>query len=304
MNMEQNDLEAFLDGFIDAYLDFLEGARREPPGLDDLTSEQRRAAEGYIQSITAARGVDPHASPPSIEQLLTAGARAREAAPELGEALQSHLRAFVDPRSRVTADVAADAAGLASALVVHAHGMRLRVVAEPPSVDLDAAFPTRVGDIAAVFGAFPDSSVVLYATTGAEAAGVIVEREDVHSAIETPSGAVSAARLRRPVMDAASACGMWLQEAVPEFEPPQADLLGSSAAPDALPDPLGLATRVVDELVVAGNRARIGAKRVAWGTLGETESQGLAAIVDDAQHGRLSSDEYRRRLEDTVGMAA
>ena len=304
MNMEQSDLEAFLDDFIDAYLDFLEGAKKEPPPLDDLTSEQRREAEGYIQSITAARGVDPYASPPSIEQLLVAGARGRATAAELGEALRSHLRVLVDQSASVKVDAAAVAGGLASVLVVNACGMRLRVVAEPPSVDLDSAFPSRVGDIAAVFGAFPDTSVVLFATTGADAAGVIVEREDVHKAIETPSGAVSAARLRRPVMDAASACTMWLQEAIPEFEPLQADLLGSAVVSDALPNPRSLVTHVVDDLAVAGKRARIGAKRIAWGALGETESQDLAAIIDDAQHGRLSVEEYRRRLEDTVENAA
>ncbi|MXW27096.1 MAG: hypothetical protein F4Z77_12500 [Dehalococcoidia bacterium] len=293
-----------LSDFRSAYLDYLEGERPVAPLIDDLTGEERLAAEAFVESITTARGIDPYASRPSIEELHAILTRTSDGVDELGEMLQAHLRHGVDQTAVVVVDVAADAAGLASALVVHAHGMRLRVVAEPPSVDLDAAFATRVGDIAAVFGAFPDSSVVLYATTGADAVGVIVEREDVHNAIETPSGAVVAARLRRPVMDAASACAMWLQEAVPEFEPLQIDLLGSPATPDALPDPLSLATRAVDELVVAGNRARIGAKRVAWGTLGETESQGLAAIVDDAQHGRLSSDEYRRRLEDTVEMAA
>ena len=304
MNMDYNDLEDFLDDFIDAYLDFVEGDSEEPPGLDGLTDEQRRAAEGYIESITAARGVDPHASPPSIEQLFASGTRNRGTAEEVGEALQAQLRVIVDPHSKVTADAAAVAGGLASVLVVSARGVRLRVVVEPPSTDLDAAFTNRVGDIAAVFGAFPDISVVLYTTTGAGADGVIVEREDVYTAVETPSGAVSAARLRRPVMDAAAACATWLKEAIPEFEPPQTDLLGSPVASDALPDPESLATRVVDELVVAGNRARIGAKRIAWGNLGATESQGLAAIVDDARRGGLSSEEYRRRLEDTVGMAA
>ena len=293
-----------LSDFRSAYLDYLEGERPVAPLIDGLTGKERRAAEAFVESITTARGIDPYASRPSMEELLAILTRTGDDVDELGEMLQAHLRHGVDQAAVVLGDVAADAAGLASALVVHAHGMRLRVVVEPPSVDLDTAFRDRVADIAAVFGAFPDISVVLYATTGADAAGVIVEREDVYSAIETPSGAVSAARLRGPVMDAASACAMWLQEAVPEFESLQADLLGSPAAPEALPDPLSLATRVVDELVVAGNRARIGAKRVAWGTLGETESQGLAAIVDDAQHGRLSSEEYRRRLEDTVEMAA
>ena len=293
-----------LTDFRAAYLDYLEGERLVAPLLDGLTGNERRAAEAFVESITAAQGIDPYASRPSIEELLTILKRSGDSVDEFGEMLQAHLRHRVDQAAVVLGDVAAAGAGLASALVVHAHGMRLRVVAEPPSVDLDTAFRNRVGDIAAVFGAFPDISVVLYATTGADADGVIVEREDVHTAVETPSGVVSAARLRRPVMDAASACAMWLKEAVPEFEPPQTDFLGSPVASDALPDPESLATRAVDELVVAGSRARIGAKRIAWGNLGEAESQDLAVIVDDAQRGRLSSEEYRRRLEDTVGMAA
>ena len=66
MTIEHDDLSRFQD----AYLDYLEGARDEPPALEDLPGEQRRAAEAFIKSITAARGVDPRASRPSIEQLL------------------------------------------------------------------------------------------------------------------------------------------------------------------------------------------------------------------------------------------
>ena len=293
-----------LSDFRAAYLDYLEGERSVAPPLDGLTGDERRAAAAFVQSITTARGIDPYASRPSIEELLAILAQTGDSVDELGEMLQAHLRDGVDQASVVLGDVAAAAAGLASTLVVHANGMRLRVVAEPPSVNLDAAFSNRVGDIAAVFGAFPDISVVLYTTTGADAIGVIVERDDVYSAVETPSGTVSGARLRRPVMDAASACAMWLKDVIPEFEPLQPDFLRSPDASHALPDPGSLATRAVDELVVAGSRARIGAKRIAWGNLGSTESQDLAAIVDDAQRGGLSSEEYRRRLEDTVGMAA
>ena len=212
-----------LSDFRSAYLDYLDGERPVAPLIDDLTGKGRRAAEAFVESITTARGIDPYASRPSIEQLHAILARTGDGIDELGEMLQTHLRHGVDQAAVVLGDVAAGAAGLASALVVHSHGMRIRVVAEPASVDLDTAFRDRIADIAAVFGAFPDISVVLYATTGADAAGVIVEREDVHSAIETPSGEVRAARLRRPVMDAASACAMWLQDVVPEFEPLQAD---------------------------------------------------------------------------------
>ena len=48
-----------LHRFKDAYLDYLEGDRDEPPALEDLPVEKRRAAEAFIESITAARGVDP-----------------------------------------------------------------------------------------------------------------------------------------------------------------------------------------------------------------------------------------------------
>ena len=66
MNSDHDDLSKFQD----AYLDYLEGDRDEPPVLEELPEEQRRAAKAFIDSITAARGVDPYASRPSIEQLL------------------------------------------------------------------------------------------------------------------------------------------------------------------------------------------------------------------------------------------
>jgi hypothetical protein len=54
-----------LSKFRDAFLDYLEGDRQEPPGLEELPEEQRPAAESFIRSITAARGVDPYASWPA-----------------------------------------------------------------------------------------------------------------------------------------------------------------------------------------------------------------------------------------------
>ena len=65
MNSDHDDLSKFQD----AYLDYLEGDRDEPPVLEELPEEQRRAAKAFIDSITAARGVDPYASRPSIELL-------------------------------------------------------------------------------------------------------------------------------------------------------------------------------------------------------------------------------------------
>ena len=64
--------------FIDAYLDYLEGETDEPPTLDGLSDDARRSAETWVQSITAARGIDPYAQTPSIEQLAERSPRLRQ----------------------------------------------------------------------------------------------------------------------------------------------------------------------------------------------------------------------------------
>ena len=61
-----------LSRFRDELLDYLEGHSDEPPAVEELPQENRGAAEAFIRSIYAARGVDPYASRPSIEKLLAA----------------------------------------------------------------------------------------------------------------------------------------------------------------------------------------------------------------------------------------
>ena len=293
-----------LDEFRMAYLDYLEGDRDEPPAVDGLPDEDRRAAAAFIVSITAARGVDPYASRPSIEQLLAAGPRTVYSVEAIGMSLQAQLRVDVDSGALVVSDVAAEASGLASVLVIHARGMRVRAVVELSSSDLDAGFSDRVNDIAAVFGAFPDTSAVLYAKTGLDPCGVIVERGDVHHAVEIPSGARRGPRLRWPVTDVETACARWLTNAIPTFEPPRAGLLEAGVVFDSFLDADRLAAKAVAEVSAAGGRARIKAKRAAWSALGEPEARRLADIVTEAQRGPLSEGTYRRYLDNIVGEAA
>ena len=300
MNRDHDDLSKFQD----AYLDYLEGDRDEPPVLEELPEEQRRAAKAFIDSITAARGVDPYASRPSIEQLLASQSQTSDRTSEMGEVLQNHLRLTVDHRASVTSDVASAAVGLASKLVIQALGMRIRVVPEANSADLDYALTRRAEDIARVFSAFPDSHAVLYATTGQEFLGVVVDRGDVHRAIETPSGESRAPRLRRLISDAATACEEWLTGMIPDFEPLSIDLLESTAAPESALNPYHLASKVIDEVSTAGTRAKIEAKRATWGDFGVQEAQRLAAIVQEAQLGQLSEEDYKLRLDELVGIAA
>ena len=300
MTHEHDSLSQFRDDF----LDYLEGYRDNPPAVEDLRDEQRAAAEAFIKSIIAARGVDPHASRPSVEQLLARGSRAYDRTGELGEVLQRHLRARVDPKASVIPDAASTAVGLASTSVVLARGMRIRVVPETESADLDYALTERAEDIARVFGAFPDSHAVLYTTTGIERLGVMVDRGDVHRAIETPSGARRAPRLRRSISDAATACEMWFKDMIPNFEPLSIDLLEPSGSPESALNPYRLANQVVNAVSTSGARARIEAKRATWSDFGDREAQYLAAIVQEAQLGQMSEESYESHLNDLVGIAA
>ena len=300
MNSDHDDLSQFQD----AYLDYLEGERDEPPALEDLPEDQRRAAKAFIDSITAARGVDPYASRPSIEQLLESRPQTSDRISKLGESLQDHLRLTVDPGALVTSDAASTADGLASALVIQARGMRIRVVPEANSTDLDNAFPKRAEEIAKVFGAFPDSHAVLYTTTVQRPLAVVVDRGDVHGAIETPSGVRRAPRLRRPIADAGMACELWLKGMIPEFQPLSTDLLESAAAPESALDPYHLASEVVNDVSTAGARAKIKAKQDTWRNFGDQEAQYLATIVQEAQRGQLTAEGYMSHLDELVGTAA
>ena len=221
MSMEHDDLRRFRD----SYLDYLEGDRDKPPAPEDLPEEKRPAAEAFVRSITAARGIDPYASRPSIEELLARQSQAGTPAAEFSEVLQDHLRRTVDPRASVTVDAASFASGLASALVVQAQGMRIRVVPETHTPDLEDAITRRAKDVLMVFSAFPDSNAVLYTTIGKECLGVILDRGDVQRAIETPSGETCEPRVGRPIDHPATACEAWLRGMIPEFEPLTIDVL-------------------------------------------------------------------------------
>ena len=300
MTSEHDDLRRFKD----AYLDYLEGDSDEPPVPEGLPVEQRWAAEAFIESITAARGVDPYASRPSIEQLLEAWSQTIGPAGGFGKVLQNHLRLTVDSKALVTPDAASAAVGLASTLVIQARGMRMRVVQETTSENLDDTLVNRAEDIAKVFSAFPDSHAVLYTTAAQEPRAVVLDRSDVHGAIETPSGEKRAPRLRRSVAVATTACEAWLKGIIPEFEPLNIDLLESATAPKPALDPFHLANKVVGEVSTAGVRARIEAKRTAWQEFGDLEAERLAAIVEEAQRGHLSEEVYKSRVDELVGIAA
>lgn len=299
-----NSNAEILDHFRDEYLSYLEGDRAEPPALADLPDAVRHTAEAFVESITAARGVDPYASRPSIEQLLAAHGSASETVGGFGEVLQTHLRSAIDPYAEVTPDVAAGALGLDSDLMIFARGMRLRMVRESSSEHLDSALPVQADGIAAVFSAFRDTDAVLYVTSGPEPLGVVVDREDVCPAIETPSGEHRDPRLRRPIADARSACATWLRSIIPEFEPLSIGRIEPTPVPESVLNPFLLAAKSVGDVSEAGSRARIEAKRSTWEAFGNQEAQLLASLIEEVQSGQLSAEHYEARLEEIVDAAA
>ncbi len=289
--------------FQAAYLDYLEGDRDEPPTLDNLGGKERLMAEAFIETLRAARGIDPYASRPSIEQLLESRSKKTDTSRNLQSTLQNHLRETVDADAVVTVDAALGTTELESSLVIQARGIRIRVV-EEGSGNLDKALTHKADIIGRVFSTFPDCQAVLYTTGGPDPHGVVLARGDVYEAIETPSGEECPPRLPRAVVAAEMACEIWLKDLIPDFKPLGRELLESAKTAQSSIDAFELASKVVKEVSASGARARIEAKRETWGRFGGREARQLAALVEDARSGRLSEENYESHMDELSGMAA
>ena len=289
--------------FQEAYLDYLEGDGDLPPTLGNLGAEERLVAKAFIEAIKAARGIDAYASRPSIEQLLKSRSEKTDTRGNLRYGLQHHLRQTVDLEAVVTVDAASGVTGLDSSLVIQARGIRMRVV-EEGSENLHNALARRADNIARVFSTFPDSQAVLYTSSGQDPRGVVLVPGDVCGAIETPSGEECPPRLPRSVVGAAKACEVWLKGLIPVFKPLSKELLEGAMAAQSSIDAFDLASKVVGEVSASGARARIEAKREAWGAFSGQEARELAALVEDARIGRLSAESYQSRMDEISGMAA
>lgn len=74
-----------LSEFRAAYLDYIEGARDEPPCDGNLTEEELQIAKTFVESTEAAAGIDPYASRPSLEGLLAGIGRSADNKTKSGE---------------------------------------------------------------------------------------------------------------------------------------------------------------------------------------------------------------------------
>lgn len=291
--------------FYETYLEYMDGDRESAPSLQDLTESERHEAELWLRSLSDARGIDPYASRPSASELL-ARVDAREhlcSDDTIRRKLENGLQNSLDPGAFAALDTASTAAGLASRVLIRVRGLRIRVVLEPGGADLAVAFRNRLGEVASVFGAFPDTNAVLITSCEAELKGTVVDRYDVVVAIETPSGQAGLPRLSREVADAVVACTRFVNAAMPAFESFRYVAAVVPGHRGRLLDIDRIARDAIRDVVDSGSRAQIEAKRNAWSTLGPRETTLVSGLLDDAVVGPMNEEEYRRRLEEAVEAA-
>ncbi len=304
MTTERNALAQYRND----YLDYLEGERDDQPSLDALDPSDQARASAWMDSLEAARGVDPYASRPSVSELLerintSQKIEGVDPVDALGETIETHLKTTTDPASLVVADPAAQAAGLGSSLVIHARGLRMRVLVEPEGADLDRWYHQRVPALAAIFGGFPDTTAVLYVGLSTEATGVVVDSDDVRTAIETPGGSQEPPRIRRPVAPATEACEAYLREVLPSFAP-VGGVSASGVEAAEFVDVEQIVAQAIGAVAEAGRRAQTPEKKETWTALTPADTQALVALANDARSDTLSEDGYARSLEHIVRSAA
>lgn len=290
-----------IDEFREQYLDYLEGFRETPPSMDALNDADRRTAKGWLQSLADARGVDPWASRPSTPELEVRAAELKQAQTsyELATALEAALRASFDERAQVRDDVASMNAGFASSLLISARGVRIRVVVQPSSCDIVSTFDSHVSSIAALFGAFPDTSAVLV-TNGHGHDGVVIDQYDIAPAVEVPSGLLRSPRIRRTVSDPVTACADFLAELMPSFAPFEYTAFSVGGAMEERLPFDSVASAAIADVATKGKRAHIEPKQRSWSALAEPEAVALAALLRDAMEARLDPNTYSKRLDALV----
>lgn len=296
MTSERDELRRFRD----EYLDYLEGRRRQEPSLDQLTPPNRRHARLWIESLNAARGIDPRASRPSTASILNSQPMAEEK-DGLRGLLETELRLRVDPTAWLESDAASVDAGAASTLLIHVRGMRIRVVEVDQPITEESLSAQAAENLASLFGMFPDTAGVLISTAGRQPVGTMVGPDDVVVAFETPSGELRPPRLGSPLLDSVDACVRFVEARVPAIEPFRHHVSAVGVAASRL-DAEAIVARRLDALVASGQRARTPAKKQALTGLAPSQDV-IVAIVRETLEGKVTSSDVRSRIDEAVEAA-
>jgi hypothetical protein len=177
-----------VDAVILAFLDYLEGVAPRPT-LDHLSDDERARASAYLDGMAVARGLDPSASRPSIEALLTGtplsplvAAIPAAGVDEADLAAVRTVLAGADSRAQVTLDESADPNVLLRYL-----DLRARFVLVPGVVPV---VPEDVRTLVArLFSKDPDTSWVgVIAAHSGDLTTQLLAADEIGVTITTPRG--------------------------------------------------------------------------------------------------------------------
>lgn len=283
-----------VDAVIEAFLDHLDGSG-ELPSLDDLDPQERARAEELIASLKAGRGIDPYASRPSLEQLL-AGTPLEPALEQAQPTAPSSINLLDEVREQLTLytpfhvdvwhDTAASGIGVRSDLVALIGAQRLRIQVRDDIVG--ASELARLDPAAAagpVYGAFPDTAGVIVVYADEELSSVAIDPFDTEFCIETPGGTNERPTVHRPVLPLADTVRAYLDELAPVLVATIDAGVSFAGEVDATAIAGEAARRAVESVVEDGRRAKIDAKQVSWGALGQREVDALSELIVDALAG-------------------
>jgi hypothetical protein len=294
-----------VEAVIQQFLRHLEG-EGEIPSLDHLNSDERNLAEELMDSLQAARGMDPEASRPSLERLLvdtkhfghiqpTRDVRAATTRLDVNE-VRERLTSLSRGPVRVEVDVLAESAGVRSNYVIFVAGHRLRMQVRDELPGSEALrSPDTIVTASPVFGRFHDTAGVVVSIPDDELSSVVVDPFDSEYCIETPTGRLRGPRVPRPVLPLADAIRSFLEEIAPIFEAiPTFQAFDSTRGLGF--DAQALARHAVEAVAENGRRARISAKRESWSTFGDRESKAIKNMILDASRGKIDAGSLERRL--------
>lgn len=298
---------------VAAFLDYLHGEGEEP-SLDDLGPEERAQADELIANLKAARGINPYASPPSLEQLLAGtplehALQGETVAVEVSEGeLLRQVRAQLDLYSpfhaSVWRDLAAETSDVRSDFVALIGPHRLRIQVRDDLEDVQALAALDPADAAgAVYGRFPDTAGVIVMYPDEDLSSVAIDPFDPEYCIEIPGGSLERPVIHRPILPFESTVRLYLEEVAPSLDATaeRAAIFEEDLDPADLA--LEVATQAVNSVIDEGRRARIDIKKNTWSALGQAEITAINGTILAALADELTEAELIERITD-LGDAA
>lgn len=311
---ESNGHDAVVDAYIRHLLDGTEApdltGLAEAAGLAGMRPEERAELEETLALLDVIAGIDPDLVPEAgadpVAQALgfepapvAAGVRVARSDEVLlritREIGRMHRGALVARDDEVAA-----ATGARSDLLVRVAGVRIRVVVVG-AAELEQIEPL-LAEADRLFYRFPETAAVALVAADDELSCQLVEAQDCRPAVETPAGVRVGPRPRRPVLPLRMALESYLDEIEPVWEEPEGIADAADAPFDVEAVAGEIAAGVVRRLADEGSRARIAAKRSAFGALGDREVEALTRLVADVSQGRLPGSGIGRRIDALVAV--